>query len=448
MLSRVLYYLSFVVITVTIAIFGMRIWRTAHQRMAALPAWVALVPDGTLELASDRHTLRRSGVTAWQRETGVAFDLVELLEDGTVVGYTNREARGFASDAGAPALAFTLPADEHWMPARIRRVGGCRIVVTQRGGDAILRCLATQADEVRWTATIVGGRECRRAPVSVPGGVVMVCAGWTAVIDDQNGSTSIDAGGLSMVSLTPPVLLRADPYLQLAPWDPATKTFSHASGEIAGLAEFLAASAVLYGDQLLVRAASGSTNLAVVADRRGGGAHVIAASSFSLADDAPLVTDCGGGAPPRFQLVRLRPLASTTAPSATPESALGMLDAESGELVWTSTPFHPLTAGLSEAPLCVARNYFVAIDVAGSDGSATSLLWVVDADRGTTTTVLAAAPGTSRSPSFSGLTRDQVDVARLVFIAGDGARTTSWRTAAAETPGARANLETVIGRLP
>ena len=449
MLSRILYYLSFVVITVTIAIFGVRIWRDAHQRMTALPAWVALVPDGILELSSDRRTLGRSGAATWRRETGIAFDLVELLADGTVVGYTSREARGFGSDTGAPVFSFALPADEHWMSARVRSVGACRILVSQRGGDAVLRCLVPRTGEVRWTAMIAGGRECRHAPIGVPGAVVMVCAGWTTVIDERDGSMSIDAGGLSIVSTVPPMLLRADPQLQLAPWDPTTKRFARGTPEIAGLAEFIAASAVLYGERLLVRAASSSGNLAVVADRRGGGARVIAVSSLSLADDAPLVIDCGGGAPPRFQLVRLRPaVASTTGPSSLPQAALGMLDSERGELVWTSQVFRSVGAAVAEDPICVARHYFVPIDATAPDDGAASLLWVIDADRGTTTTVLAADSDSRRSTSFSALTRDQIDAARIVVIGPGGARTTSWRAASAETPGTRAILESIVGRLP
>ena len=96
-------------------------------------------------------------------------------------------------------------------------------------------------------------------------------------------------------------------------------------------------------------------------------------------------------------------------------------------------------------PICRHGQYFVPIDLA----DASSALWVVGAETGTTTTAFAFDRAFG---SFADLEADQIDGERIVGVARGGAYELGWQRGAAITaPGvhdAHAELERQLGRLP
>jgi hypothetical protein len=176
------------------------------------------------------------------------------------------------------------------------------------------------------------------------------------------------------------------------------------------------------------------------------GAVTIAAPELQLADDVPLVLDCGGETSPRFQLLELAPQAGTTFdPSGAQYRVLALLDVEAGRLVWTSKKIlPPRRASVASAPICRNGHYFVPVDL----GDSSSALLVIDAEAGTTTRAFAfdRAGG-----SFADLEADQIDGDRIVGVARRGPYELRWHDAPSGVPGVRdasAELERQLGRLP
>jgi len=450
-ISRILYYASFIVIAVTVAIAGVRMWRDAHHRMAAVPMAVAIAPGGHLALALDRVTIERvlSNRTAWSTVSSLALDTVERAINPTgdlVMG----RATGATSPAGLAIFdlatghakwAWAVPASEHWSAAPPKVLGSCLVAMTLRDGDAVVRCLDASAGSPRWTATIAGGRECTRAPVAVKGSVLVQCSGWTSLIDDRSGAVTVDAGGISLVQREPAVLLRAGSPLTIAAWSPAEHRFAKQGEPVRGTNDFLSLSAVMRGDRLVMRAASSSDQLAIVSPKTGD-VYVIATADQHLADDAPFVRECDGITSPRFQLVELAPkLGDHFDPEAAQHRRLALIDVATGTVTWTSNaiePAHPIAV----AALCRGNHYLVPVDVRGSTSST---LWIVDAETGKTTRVLAFA-----GEAFGEVTDAQVDATRLVGIAKGGAFELAWAGGSlpAGMHDARGELEHVLGTLP
>jgi hypothetical protein len=96
-------------------------------------------------------------------------------------------------------------------------------------------------------------------------------------------------------------------------------------------------------------------------------------------------------------------------------------------------------------PICRHGQYFVPVDLA----DASSALWVVDAETGTTTAAFALDRGAG---SFADLDADRIDGDRIVGVARGGAYELGWQRGAPITvPGvhdAHTELEHQLGRLP
>ena len=448
MISRLLYYASFVVIALTVTISGVRMWRDAHHRSAALPMAVAIAPGGRLALATDRVHLERVEGTSvsWSVVSALPLDAIETVGD-VVLGHASGAAGSaglaiFALATGHAKWAWKVPAGEHWSAAAPIVLGSCLVAMTLRDGDAVVRCLDASAGAPRWTAVIAGGRECTRAPVGVRGAVLVQCAGWITVIDDRSGTVSVDAGGISLVQREPAYLLRAGSPLTIAAWLPAEHRFANQGEPVRGTTDFLSLSAVMRGDRLVMRAASSSDQLAIVSPKIGD-VYVVAAADKHLADDTPFVLDCGGVTSPRFQLVELAPkLGEHFDPEAAQHRTLALIDVATGTVSWTSKviePLHPIAA----AAVCRGSHYLIPIDVRGS---ATSALWIVDAETGKTTRVLAF-----EGEGFGEVSAAQVDGTRLVGITKEGPFELEWTDEHRLPKGlheARAALERALGPLP
>ncbi|CAN5428082.1 hypothetical protein BH11MYX1_BH11MYX1_41560 [soil metagenome] len=448
MISRILYYTSFVVIALTVTFAGMQMWRDAHHRFAALPLAVAIAPGGHLALATDRMKLERfeGNVMRWSVVSSLALDAIETTGDvvlGRAIGATSSPGLIiFDLATGHAKWAWAVPAGEAWAAAAPNVLGSCLVAMTLKQGDAVVRCLDASVGALRWTALITGGRECTRAPVAVNGAVLVQCAGWTTVIDDRSGAVSVDAGGISLVQREPAYLLRAGSPLTIAAWSPAEHRFAKQGEPIRGTNDFLSLSAVMHGDRLVMRAASSSDQLAIVSPKTGD-VYVVASPDSHLADDAPFVLECGGITSPRFQLVELAPkLGAHFDPEAAQHRALALIDVATDTVSWTSAaiePLHPIAA----AALCRGNHYLVPVEVRGS---VTSALWIVDAETGKTTRVLAFD-----GEGFGEVSAAQVDPTRLVGIAKGGPFELAWTEQRAVPRGlhdARAALERVLGPLP
>ncbi len=449
MISRVLYYASFVVIALTVTISGVRMWRDAHHRMVAVPMAVAIAPGGYATLALDRVTLERiEGKTVrWSTKSSLALDAIETVGDGVLGRATSATSAAglavFELASGRAKWTWALPTGEHWSPAPPSVLGSCLVAMTLGDGDgsAIVRCLDASAGTPRWTATIAGGRECTRAPVAVAGAVLVQCSGWTSVIDDRTGAITVDAGGVSLVQREPAVLLRAGSPLTIAAWSPSEHRFAKQGDAVRGTNDFLSLSAVMRGDRLVMRAASSSDQLAIVSPKTGD-VYVVATADQHLADDAPFVLECGGITSPRFQLVELAPkLGDHFDPEAAQHRRLALIDVATGTVTWTSTTIEPVHPIASSA-LCRGNHYLVPVDVRGST---TSALWIIDAETGKTTRVLAFA-----SEPFGEVSDAQVDATRFVGIAKGGAFELAWAAGPLPTGlhDARGELEHVLGALP
>ncbi len=454
MIARILYYFSFVAIAATVSIVGVRMWHDAHLRRPGVAVAVAITPDGWLELADDRRTITSlaSPGTSTPRWTVAAPGSIDMLAIAgpLVLALSPTGVTAFELASGGGRFAWDLPAGETWAPPRPLLLGACLVTITRRAGDAEVRCLDPVTGRARWVTQIAGGGPgCVQPPLALRGAYIVQCAGWTSIIDDATGAATVDPGGRGIVQLDPPYLLRASPYLVTAPWFEAERRFAKTGEPVRGTTDFIGPSAVRRWDRLVVRASSASDKLAVVSPQFGN-ATVIASPTLHLADDTPLVLACGGKAPPRFQLVDLAPLLTAKFdPELAQQRAYGLLDVVQTSLAWDSKPFVPVHARVTEtSPLCLEGHYFVPLAIRTASGEIESALWIVDAEAGTTTAVVAFDPESGHG--FDQLSADQIAGHRLVGIGATGVYELDWSAAltSAGLHDARADVERQLGPLP
>lgn len=448
-LGKLLFLVSIATFAVAMTVAGVRLWRDARPIVVPIPAAVASVDGGRLELAADRRTIVRVGHAGvqWTAAQPSALDSIEV-HGAVAIGRTSGAISAIDVETGATRFAWELPAGERWAVQAPTMLGSCLFTLTLRGDDALARCLAIGDTPARWTAKIAGGRECEQPPVAVPGAYLVQCPGWTSVIDDRDGSVSVDADGIGLVQREPAVLLRGGVRPQLAAWSATTKRFARRGTPLRATIE-AATSAVQHAGRVVIRAPSTSDKLAIIIPKTGA-PLTIAVPEFQLADDAPLALDCGGGAPPRFQLLELAPRAGATFdPAAAQHRVLALLDTQAGRVAWTSRRIVPARrSSAAAAAICRHGHYFVPIELTG--GAATSALWIVDAESGATSSALAF--DAAAEASFASLTADQIDGERIVGAGRRGAFELRWRRGAPlDTSGlrdARGALEQALGRLP
>jgi hypothetical protein len=199
----------------------------------------------------------------------------------------------------------------------------------------------------------------------VPGAVLVQCAGWMSIIDDRDHTTTVEAGAIGLVQLSPPVLLRSDG--TLAAWSPTLRQFDAGRRVVA---DSLAVSAVLRDGKLLTRESRTSDTLAYAC----GESCTAIRSELRYADDAPLTLDCGAGVPPRFQLVVLAPqMRESFDAEVARQRVIGLLDVERGTLAWTSETLQPERMQTE----CRDGGYVVQLDF-----ETTAAMWVIDAETG------------------------------------------------------------------
>jgi hypothetical protein len=445
MVATSLYYTSFLVIMASVSVFGVRMWRDAHRRPAPIPTAVTLVAGGRVEIAADRLRVMRTGRTRWTSEQARGLDAIEITGP-LVVGHAGDEIVAIDLETGHSRFTWSLPAQEKWAVQQPIALEQCLFTMTIRGGDAVARCLDLGTGVARWSAEIAGGRDCVTPPRALPGAYLVQCPGWTTIVDDRDGAVSFDAGGIGLVRQQPASLLRADSKLSVAPWSTVERRFA-TDGEVVRGANDAAISAVMHGDRLVMRPTSSSDKLAIIS--RAGETTAIPATAYRLADNAPLVADCGGQTSPRFQLLELAPqLGATFDPSEAQSRVLALLDVEGATVGWTS---HKIVATRHHgSPICRAGHYFVPLELRDVAGAIVSALWIVDAESGKT--VAVAAFDTAGEASFANLTSDQIDETSLVAIGRTGVLELRWRTGElTKTRGlhdARGELERLLGPLP
>lgn len=445
-LARTFYLLSVAVTVATVTVTGVRMWRDAHRPPVQVPAAVTIAGEGRLELAPDRRGLTRIGRDAqWTSSLPTAVDTIEVASP-VVLGRTSGELVVLDLESGKQRFDWQVPAGERWAVQSPSALGACLVTLTIRGEDSFARCLDLDSGDVRWTAKIAGGRECIQQPQLVPGAYIMQCPGWTTMIDDRNGKTSIDGGGLALVQQEPAILLRGGARAVLAEWSESARRFKP-SGTVLRGALPPTSSAVLYRGRVVIRASSASDQIALILGKTGAPTPV-AVPDLQLVDDAPLTIDCGTGTSPRFQLLELAPRQGPTFDSAAAQQrVLALLDVETGRLAWTSRKLiPPRRTGAATAPICRYGHYFVPVELQGA-AAGNAALWIVDAESGTTTAALAHAEAT-----FAELTSDQIDEARVVAVGRRGVLDVPWKHVDPRTtPGlrdGRADLEQVLGRVP
>lgn len=412
----VLRYASVLMLAATVSIAGTRMWREARQRLPAPPSAVAFAPGGGLELSTDRHAVTRvdRDRVVWTVTQPHALDVMEV-SGSLVIALAHDRFVVLDFDTGRTRFSWELPANELWAAQRPIMLGECLITMTTHGDDAIVRCLDLAAGAVRWRSSIAGGRSCTQPAVAIHGAYLLQCSGWTIVVDDREGAIQIEAGGIGLIQREPPLLLRSDGTPTLASWSPGERRFTEIA-IVRGLGDVAATSAVRHDDQLVLRAPSSSDSLALIS--RDGETVTIADPRYRLADDAPLVLDCGGTTSPRFQLLELAPRhRATHDPEVADRRVLALLDVEAAALVWTSHAFVPMPRGRPR-PRCADGRYVVGLEVQDRAGPF-AVVWEIDANTGKTT-------GVGPSPSITA----EIDSQR-----GSSRR-------------AHAALERVIGPLP
>ena len=448
--GALLYLLSIVVIGATVTAAGARMWREARQHGVPIPAAVASVADGRLELSADRRAIARIAAdrARWMSTQPAAVDTIEVT-GGLVLGRTSGALVAIDLDSGNTRFTWAMPAGERWGVQPPTALGSCLLTISVHGDDAFARCIDVTTGVQRWLAKISGGRECRQPPLAVPGAYLVQCPGWTTVIDDHDGTVNFDAGGVGLVQRDPPILLRGGARPSLAPW--SAKHFTHSGTVVRGALD-AASSAVLHGGRVVERASSASTKLAVIAPKTGL-PIVVSVSELQLADDTPLVLDCGGGTSPRFQLLELAPRPGATFDSSTAQNRVfALLDVEAGRIAWTSNRIVPVQrAGAAVAPICLHGQYFVPIELHDDTNLAVSALWIVDAESGTTSAAFAF--DASAETSFAELTADQIGADRIVGVNRRCAYELRWQPGGAlpDVLGlydARPTLQRLLGRLP
>jgi hypothetical protein len=457
-LARLLYFASGAALAAVVAVYGGELWQNA-RRTPEPPAPVAPVRSaaavvvaagGRIELALDRRTVIRLAGDAprWTAPQPAALDAIEI-SGPLVLGHIPDAVAAIDLESGRTRFTWALPVDERWARRPVA-LGSCLVAITGHDSKLTVRCLDLATGAVRWTAAPAGAHDCA-PPEAVPGGYLLPCPGWTAVLDDRSGAVTVEPGGLGLIQDDPPYLLRARARLSLAPWSAARHRFTQ-TGEIAyGAAPAATSSAVLYKDRLVLRAIESSDELAVIQPRTGA-AIPVAAAVYRLADATPLVRTCGGKTSPRYQLLELAPrIGASFDPATAGDRALALLDVETGSLAWTSRK----VAGLrSQARICRAGHHVIALELPGRTGP-TSALWIVDAETGKTRA--AIAPDADPGASFAGLTADQVDDDRVVGIARQAAFELRWQPGLDPRADARAGhgfhdarreLEDALGSLP
>jgi hypothetical protein len=454
-LARLLYFASGAALAAVVAVYGGELWQKArHAPEPAAPsapvhsaAAVVIATGGRIELALDRRTVTRLAGDAprWTAPQPAALDAIET-SGPLILGHTPDAIAAIDLESGRTRFSWALPVDERWTAQRPVALGSCLVAITTHDGKLAVRCLDLSTGAVRWTAAPAGAHDCA-PPEAVPGGYLLPCPGWTAVLDDRTGAVTVEPGGLGLIQDDPPYLLRARARLSLAPWSAAKHRFTQ-TGEIGyGAAATATSSAVLYKDRLVLRAVESSDELAVIQPRTGA-AIPVAAPVYRLADATPLVRTCGGKTSPRYQLLELAPrVGASFDPATAGDRALALLDIETGSLAWTSRK----VAGLrTQARICRAGHHVIALELPGRTGPA-SALWVVDAETGKT--LAAVALDADQGASFAHLTADQVDDDRVVGIAGQGPFELRWQPGLGHGFGhgfhdARRELEDALGPLP
>jgi hypothetical protein len=453
-LARLLYFVSGAALAAVVAVYGGEIWQKARHApepaAAAAPtrsaAAVAVAAGGRIELATDRRTVIRLAGDAprWTAPQPAALDAIEP-SGPLVLGHTPDAVAAIDLESGRTRFTWSLPVDERWSAPRPAALGSCLLAVTTHDGKLTVRCLDLATGAVRWTAAPAGAHDCA-PPEAVPGGYLLPCPGWTAILDDRTGAVGVEAGGLGLVQDDPPYLLRARSRLSLAPWSAAKHRFTQ-TGEIAyGAAPAATSSAVVHKDRLVLRAVESSDELAVIQPRTGAPIP-IAAPVYRLADATPLVRSCGGTTSPRYQLLELAPrIGASFDPATAGDRALALLDVETGSLAWTSRKVAGLRAQGAAGPrICRAGRYVLPLEVPGRAGPA-SALWIVDAETGKT--VAAVAFDADMDASFAHLTADQVDDDRVVGIGRQGPFELRWQPPGHGLHDARHELEDALGPLP
>jgi putative pyrroloquinoline-quinone binding quinoprotein len=450
-LAVALYLMAVAAVMVTVTIAGIRMWRGAHKVPPPAPTAAIAIPDGRLELATDRRTVVRFDQTnaiRWTAAQTTPLDSIEIAGP-LVLGRAGAALVGIDGETGATRLAWTLPAGERWAVPAPAVLGACMVTLAVHGDDAVARCLDLASGTLRWTAKIAGGRECAQAPRAVPGAYLVQCPGWTTVIDDRDGTATVEPDGIGLVLRDPAILLRGGAKPQLVPWEPQKRRFARTGTPLRGIDT--ASSAILRGGRLVARASSAGDKLAFVAGKTGV-ATAIVAPELQLADDTPLVADCGSGGAPRFQLLELAPRAGATFdPQAAQHRVLALLDTDTGRLAWTSKRvIPPRRLGAPATPICRHGHYFVPLELRDAMGSPSSALWIVDAESGGTTA--AVAFDAESDASFADLAADQIDRDRIVGIGRAGVFQLRWhQPTPVDVPGvrdARTEVERDLGRLP
>ncbi|MEZ4363012.1 MAG: hypothetical protein R3B48_22665 [Kofleriaceae bacterium] len=451
---------SGLILAASVAVYGSQLWAKARRPTAPVTppaptvASALLVDGGVLELSADRRTLsRREGdSTRWTTSTPRALERFELAGP-LVLGEVAETLSAFDLDSGRTRFTWELPVTEEWSGGTPVALGACLTIVTRVARKTSVRCLDVDTGAVTWVATLPRAQSCSDTAIGVPGAIVLPCSGWAAVLDARTGSVRVEPDAIGVLRRPEPYLVRLSRGVQLWPWSAERGRFVR-NGALRFPATVSGSpSVVLAHQRLLVRASDASDDLVTL-----GAVNtppvVVSSPTYRLAEETPLVEDCGGASPPRFQVLELAPRPGETFdPAAARDRALALLDTEEGKLVWTSHKLSGLLRlGAPAAPLCRDSYYFLPLEL-GEPTDPTDpreALWIVDARTGRT----AATVGFDRAlgVSLGSLSATHVDGERLVGVASGRAFEASWRHFADGTaPGlhdARAELEAALGPLP
>lgn len=454
--ARVLTLLSAALLAAAVAFGGGQLWRRAQQppppppALAPTTAAVFLVERGRLELSADRRTLVRRELAGERWRLPLPAPLDELAATAPLaVGRAAETLHAIELERGLLRWSWRLPAEEQWGPAPPLAHEHCLAVRTTRRGRVTVRCLAPDRGDERWVVALPRGLDCTAPTQAIPDALIVPCQGWAAVLDVRTGALTTEAGALGLARQHPPALLRlshAGDRLVTAPWSARRRAFVR-TGSLRFAADGVgdATSAVLYDRGLLVRGSDAGEGLASLL-APGKPSHHIFAPELRLAEATPLVRECGGGTPPRFQLLELAPrLGASFDPTTSELRALALLDTERGQLAWTSHASGGLRRrGAPAAPVCKDGYLFAALELDGPDlESAPQLvLWIIDARTGKTAAALALPR------SLGELGPEQVDGERLVASNVGQVFELPWRRADEASKRGAAHLERVLGALP
>ncbi|HEY0194335.1 MAG TPA: PQQ-binding-like beta-propeller repeat protein [Kofleriaceae bacterium] len=454
-LARLFYFAAGGMLVAAVAIYGGRFWRDSHPSAEPppltppqpVPSAALASAGGRVELSPDRHGVSRiaGGQQRWGAPLPGALDALALTGP-IVIGHMADTIVALDLETGRTRFTWAPPAGGRWAPQPPAAINDCLIAVTTHDKKTTARCLELATGQQRWAAQLNGDHDCMQAPAGVPGAVIMACSGWTAVIDDRTGAATPITGGVGLVG-DQTLLRAAGGKLVTLPWSDAKRRFTQSGDVSYSAASVPVASAVLHADRLVLRAVDTSDELAVIAPREGAQLRVTA-PAYRLADATPLTRRCGGETSPRLQLLELTPrVGASFDPATAGERALALLDVEAGNLAWTSrktTGLHGARA--AAAPVCRGGHYLVPLDVVDSAGKPASVMWIVDAETGKTTAVLAF--DAELGAAMADLAADQIDDDRLVGVGRKGVFELTWRKPGAGVHDARRELEAVLGPLP